>query len=103
MPSTSLVRRGRVVTEMDKLRSSSFVCSSMRVSVVLPAPDGEDKISMRPRCVGNGLETAVARLRGRPICESFGGMGSLYILNLLTQLLDLGAQFEADRRERGVV
>jgi len=38
MPSTSLDRLGRVVTEMDSERSRLRSCSSMRVSVVFPAP-----------------------------------------------------------------
>ena len=49
MPSTSLERRGLVVTEIDKVRSSALVCNNMRVKVVLPAPDGDDKISISPR------------------------------------------------------
>src|SRR5436305_1029114 len=49
MPSASLWRRGRVVTEIDKVRSSLSACNSMRVSVVFPAPEGEDRISMSPR------------------------------------------------------
>jgi len=49
MPSTSLVRRWRVVTEIESVRSSALSCSNWRVSVVLPAPEGEERISISPR------------------------------------------------------
>ncbi len=75
----------------------------MRVNVVLPAPDGEDKISIRPRCVLKGLEIVVPRPRVRCVDESFGCIGSLNILNLLTELFYLGPQLKADRRERGII
>ena len=49
MPSTSDERRVRVVTETESVRSSALSCISIRVSVVLPAPEGEDRIRIMPR------------------------------------------------------
>jgi hypothetical protein len=48
LPSISLGRRGRVVTETesDSVGSRS---SRRRVIVVLPAPDGDDSTSRKPR------------------------------------------------------
>src|ERR1700730_14614205 len=95
MPSTSLERRARVVTEIDSVRSSSLVCSSIRVKVVLPAPDGEERISIKPRP------------RVLAVC-SFAERSSrckflLDILDLFAELLDLDAQFEAELRQARVV
>src|ERR1700730_12491518 len=95
MPSTSLERRTRVVTEIDNVRSSSLVWSSIRVKVVLPAPDGEERISIKQRP------------RARAVC-SFGGRSSgceflLDILYLFAQLFDCDAQFEAEPRQTRVV
>src|ERR1700761_4091758 len=83
MPSASEERRARVVTEIDSVRSSALSCSSMRVSVVLPAPEGEERIRIIPR----------RRMRPR----------SFDVLHLLAQLLDMRAQFEPLRRQRSVV
>src|SRR3546814_827946 len=60
---------------------SASLSSSASDRVVLPAPDGEDRTSMRPR---------------RPTCLS------LDILNLLAQLIDDGFQFEAYSRQADV-
>src|ERR1700731_2985514 len=95
MPSTSLERRVRVVTEIDSVRSSSLVCSSIRVKVVLPAPDGEERISIKPRP------------RALTVC-SFAARSSsckvlLDILERCAELLDLDAQFEAEPRQARVV
>src|SRR5580704_8912916 len=84
MPSASDERRARVVTETERVRSSALSCNNMRVSVVLPAPEGEERINKRPRRL-----VAMA--------------GSLDILNLFAQLLDLAAQIEADRSQGDVV
>src|ERR1700720_2157770 len=97
MPSTSLERRARVVTEIDSVRSSSLVWSSIRVKVVLPAPDGEERISIKPR----------PRPRARAVCSFAGGSSScnflLDILDLFAELFDLDAQFEAEPRQARVV
>src|SRR6202023_1532392 len=95
MPSTSLERRARVVTEIDSVRSSSLVWRSIRVKVVLPAPDGEERISIKPRP------------RALAVC-SFAERSSrckflLDILDLFAELLDLDAQFEAEPRQARVV
>src|SRR5580704_6695706 len=95
MPSTSLERRARVVTEIDSVRSSSLVWRSIRVKVVLPAPDGEDRISIKPRP------------RALAVC-SFAERSSsckflLDIMDLFAKLLDLDAQFEAGPRQARVV
>src|ERR1700730_56683 len=84
MPSTSLERRARVVTEIDSVRSSSLVWRSIRVKVVLPAPDGEERTTIKPRRSSN--------------CISL-----LDILDLFAELLDLDAQFEAEPRQARVV
>src|ERR1700730_14477552 len=95
MPSTSLERRARVVTEIDKVRSSSLVWSSIRVKVVLPAPDGEERISIRPR----PRVLAVCSFAERSSsCTSL-----LDILDLFAELLYLDAQFEAEPRQARVV
>src|SRR5271165_7086329 len=91
MPSTSEERRGRVVTEMDRVRSSALSCISMRVSVVLPAPEGEDRIRIMPR----RLAFAISNLTFSRI--------SLDVLRLLAELLDLGPEFKPLRRQRDVV
>src|SRR5580700_9231976 len=95
MPSTSLERRARVVTEIDSVRSSSLVWRSIRVKVVLPAPDGEERISIKPRP------------RARAVCSIAGRSSSrislLDILDLFAELLDLDAQFEAEPRQARVV
>src|ERR1700724_633747 len=95
MPSTSLERRARVVTEIDSVRSSSLVWRSIRVKVVLPSPDGEERISIKPRP------------RALAVC-SFAERSSrckflLDILDLFAELLDLDAQFEAEPRQARVV
>src|SRR6476620_142882 len=90
MPSTSLARRGRVVTEMDRVRLGSSSRRS-RVSVVLPAPDGEESTSIRPRRpMMSFSSSAVMR-------------GSLDILHLLAELLDLRLEVQPDDGEGGVV
>src|SRR5271165_2266401 len=80
MPSTSDERRGRVVTDTDSVRSSALSCVSMRVSVVLPAPEGEDRIRIMPR-----------RLRVIVPGLVFDW------LRLLAALLDLRPQFKPPR------
>src|SRR5271166_5210884 len=90
MPSTSEERRGRVVTEMDRVRSSALSCISMRVSVVLPAPDGEDRIRIMPRRLAFAISNLFSRI-------------SLDVLGLLAELLDLGPEFKPLRRQRDVV
>src|ERR1700737_1528730 len=95
MPSTSLERRARVVTEIDSVRSSSLVWSSIRVKVVLPAPDGDEGISIKPRP------------RALAVC-SFAERSSrckflLDILDLFAELFDLAAQFEAEPRQARVI
>src|SRR2546429_686424 len=100
MPSTSLERRARVVTEIDSVRSSSLVWSSIRLKVVLPAPDGEERISIKPRPPSGVFRAGtVSSLANR--CSS--GMDLLDILDLLAELLDLDAQFETERRQARVV
>src|ERR1700676_2777393 len=95
MPSTSLERRARVVTEIDSVRSSSLVWRSIRVKVVLPAPDGEERISIKPR----PRALAVCRFAERSSSCKF----LLDILDLFAELLDLDAQFEAEPRQARIV
>src|SRR5947207_9052597 len=95
MPSTSLERRARVVTEIDSVRSSSFAWSSIRVKVVLPAPDGEERISIKPRPRGPAICSFAKRFSR---CKFL-----LDILDLFAELLDLDAQFEAEPRQGRVV
>src|SRR6516225_4812020 len=85
MPSTSEDRRGRVVTDTESVRSSALSCISIRVSVVFPAPDGEDRIRIMPRRLA-----AIA-----PI--------SLDVLDLLAELLDLRPEFKPLRRQAHIV
>src|SRR6478736_6521076 len=81
MPSISLARRGRVVTETESVRLDS--CSrSRRVSVVFPAPDGEDSTSISPR-------------REMVSFSRFAVIASLDVLDLLAELLHLGLEIEA--------
>src|SRR5665213_629966 len=101
MPSTSLDRRGRVVTEIDSVRSSAFVCSSMRVKVVLPAPEGDDRISISPR--RSSVSPADRTISDKSWVRSPTCIALLDILNLLAELLDFDAQFEADRRQARVI
>ena len=61
--------------------------SRLRVSVVLPAPEGEDSTSIRPR-------RAMRRVMS---------LASFDVLHLLAQLVDHGLQLEADRGQRAVV
>src|ERR1700730_18314487 len=95
MPSTSLERRARVVTEIDSVRSSSLVWRSIRVKVVLPAPDGEERISIKPR----PRALAVCAFAERSSSCKF----LLDILDLLAVWLDLDPQFEAEPRQARVV
>src|ERR1700730_1440754 len=95
MPSTSLERRVRVVTEIDSVRSSSLVWRSIRVKVVLPAPDGAERISIKPR----PRALSVCSIAERSSSCKF----LLDILDLFAELLDLDAQFEADPRQARVV
>src|SRR5215831_1696484 len=90
MPSASLERRLRVVSEIESVRSSSFFCSSIRVRVVLPAPEGEERINIRPRLPPGRAVPSVS-------------IRSLDILRLFAQLLHFDLQFQADRRQGGVV
>src|SRR5579871_2124267 len=83
MPSTSDERRARVVTDTESVRSRFLSCISMRVSVVFPAPEGEERIRIIPR-------------RRAPII-------SLDVLNLLAELLDLSLEFKPLGREAHVV
>ena len=64
--------------------------SSMRDSVVLPAPDGDDSTSIRPRRA-IGLGSWHARHR------------SLQVLHLLAELLDHGLELQADIGQLDVV
>src|ERR1700737_5348156 len=94
-PATSPERRVRVVTEIDSVRSSSLVWRRLRGKVVLPAPDGEERISIKPRP------------RALAVC-SFAERSSrckflLDILDLFAELLDLDAQFEAEPRQARVI
>src|ERR1700690_2382032 len=133
MPSASEERRVRVVTEIDSVRSRFLSCSNIRVSVVLPAPEGEDRIRIMPRRVKGKLglircsapARAIARF-GRAVQVPGGGAtrrspsdlrtgsgscrggsrassGSFDVLHLLAQLLDLDAQFKSLAGERRVV
>ena len=67
MPSTSDGRCFRVVTDTESVRSSALSCISIRVSVVLPAPDGEDRIRIMPRrlaAIASNLTRRSAPARG---------------------------------------
>src|SRR5205807_5748208 len=67
--------------------------SSSRESVVLPAPEGEDRTSMRPR-----------RATTAPLRWSFSaGIASFQILDLLAELLDHALELEPDIGELDVV
>src|SRR5664279_758535 len=101
MPSTSLERRARVVTEIDKVRSSSLVCNSMRVKVVLPAPDGEERISIKPRRPSGAFRAGLVSSFANWFSSGMSFL--LDVLDLLAELLDLDAQFETKRRQARVV
>ena len=53
-----------IVTEMDKFKSRSRFCSIIRVRVVLPAPEGEERIKTTPR--RSGSEGSIEAI----ICEN---------------------------------
>ncbi len=105
---TSLDRRGRVVTEIDSVRSSSLVWSSMRVSVVLPGAGGrrENQHKAAPACVFASRQIVrVIRVPACPLCRAVlvWIISLLDVLNLLTKLLDFNAQFEANGREARII
>ena len=75
-----------MVTETERVRSSALSCISMRVSVVLPAPEGEDRIRIIPRRLG----FAILRSHST-FCD------------LLAELLDLRPEFKPLRGQRDVV
>src|SRR3954466_12043742 len=89
MPSISLARRGRVVTETESVRLDS--CSrKRRVRVVLPAPDGDDNTSISPR-------------REMVSFSRVAVIASLDVLYLLAELLHLGLEIEANDGQGHVV
>src|SRR5271165_5993993 len=103
MPSASLDRLLRVVSEIERVRSSSCFCSSMRVKVVLPAPDGEERISISPRrpyflCAVASLFISLSLFPPcKPQRPSVDGLpASLDILRLFAQLLDFDLQFQPE-------
>ena len=71
---------------MDIVRSK-FRSSNARESVDLPAPDGEDNTSIKPR-----REILIGR-----------SFGSLNVLHLLTKLVDGGLEVDADVRQFDIV
>ena len=73
-----------MVTETDMVMLGS-AASRRRDSVVLPAPEGDDMTSSRPR-------------RGMSVMDC----SSLDVLDLLAQLVDDGLEVEADRGQRPV-
>ena len=83
-------RCGRVVTETDSSMPRSAV-SSMRDSVVLPAPDGDDSTSIRPR---RAIRLAFAPSRA---------IALLQVLHLLAELLDHGLELQPDIGQFDVV
>src|SRR5450631_478442 len=101
MPSTSLDRRARVVTEIDKVRSSSLVCSSIRVKVVLPAPDGDERINIKPRRPSGVFWPGAVLSLAKWLSSGMSFL--LDVLDLLAELLDFDAQFETKRRQARVV
>ena len=74
------------MTDTDIVRSR-FRSSNARESVDLPAPDGEDNPSIKPR---RGI------LNGR-------SFASLNVLHLLTKLVDGGLEVDADVRQFDIV
>src|SRR5689334_17266651 len=70
-------------------RTPARSSTRLRVSVVFPAPDGEDRMRMRPRRPTGDFESWLT--------------ASLHILNLLAELLDHGLQFKPDPRERHII
>src|SRR5258706_14388511 len=90
MLAASLRIQGRVVTETDIWRSGSR-SRSIRESVVLPAPEGDDRTSINPR----------RRISVNPLCGSAGTMAlPLFdVLDLFAQLLNGDLEVEADARQ----
>src|SRR3954466_3325398 len=68
--------------------------SSLREIVVLPAPEGEERTSISPRCLTSTKPDDPAV----PLISGF----SLDILDLLAQLLDRGLQLDADIGEADI-
>src|SRR6516165_545542 len=82
--------------------------SSMRDSVVLPAPEGEDSTNISPRraiiACSCPAAVTIGRLRGRPgWTEGSPPSQSFQILHLLAKLLDDALELEADIGELDVV
>ena len=69
---------GLVVTDTDKVMLGS-AARSLRESVVLPAPEGDDITSKSPRLKITGLEVVLFN-----------------VLNLLSHLIDDGFEVKAD-------
>src|SRR5262249_22264921 len=87
------------------------LASSMRDSVVLPAPDGEDKTSISPRrtmAIFFGLFRATGRFTMLSALPTFPAEprennGLFEVLHLLAELLDNGLELKPDLGEFHVV
>src|ERR1700712_5843775 len=95
-PSISEGRRARVVTEIESSSPQPPSSAMARVSVVLPAPEGEDRIRIRPRRPTGSRGFAFV-----PVI--FVSTSLLDVLNLLAELLHDGLQVESDPRQADVV
>ena len=78
-----------MVTETERsIWPSAF--SSLRESVVLPAPDGEDRTSIKPR-------------RATVLCFAAPASSLFHILDLLAELFDRGLQLKPDIGELDII
>src|SRR4051794_11367570 len=75
--------------------------SSLREIVVLPAPEGEESTSIRPRRLTSMKPDVAAGAVIVPM-SPFTGSPSLDVLDLLAQLLDGGLQVDADGGEADI-
>src|SRR5262245_34246194 len=73
--------------------------SSLREIVVLPAPEGEERTSIKPRRL-----TSMKPDDPAPLCDRWPLMdsSSLDVLDLLAQLLDRGFELDADIGEADI-
>src|SRR6185503_12385449 len=86
-PSTSFVRRGRVVAEIENVHSGR-TATSRSTSVPLPAPDGPESTSRKPPGMNrDGIEVAASGIG--PAAPLTPAPPSLDVLHLLAQALQL--------------
>src|SRR5215208_3270417 len=91
MPSRSPGRIGRVVYETENSRAGNSV-RRRRVSVVLPAPDGDETMTSTPRRASPGRSGPATS--SPPLASGLLSVGlmrrSFDVLDLLAHLLELG-------------